>query len=317
MCCSPPRRGSAWLWQVVVLALLFGTLSAAGNPARQAFVQEVVGRDLVRDAVTLNSTTASVARVIGPTIAAVLVSTIGIGLVLRRERGELQLRHRLAARPGHQPLASDPAGTPGSRRVARGPAVRGACSGDRPAAADDGANRHVHVRIRGQPAAAGPHHVPRRRHRVQLAARRPGRRGGRRRPVRRQVGSHRSPAADLGRALLCDRRRALGGRSHHAGRGRRVRAGRRGAASVTFLTTGNATIQLASEARYRGRVTAPWSMAFVGSTPIGAPIVGALSDIAGPRYALALGAVACLAAVVTVAVLPGPGRTAGSPDLHS
>ena len=67
------------MWQVVVLALLFGTLSAAGNPARQAFVQEVVGRDLVRDAVTLNSTTASVARVIGPTIAAVLVSTIGIG----------------------------------------------------------------------------------------------------------------------------------------------------------------------------------------------------------------------------------------------
>ena len=77
-----------------------------------------------------------------------------------------------------------------------------------------------------------------------------------------------------------------------------MRAGRRGAASVTFLTTGNAAIQLASEARYRGRVTAPWSMAFVGSTPIGAPIVGALSDIAGPRYALALGAVACLAAVV-------------------
>jgi MFS family permease len=71
-----------------------------------------------------------------------------------------------------------------------------------------------------------------------------------------------------------------------------------GAASVTFLTTGNATIQLASEPRYRGRVTALWSMAFVGSTPIGAPIVGALSDTAGPRYALALGAAACLAAVV-------------------
>jgi Transmembrane secretion effector len=50
-----------------------------GNPARQAFVQEVVGRDLVRNAVTVNSTTVDVARVIGPTIAAVLISTIGIG----------------------------------------------------------------------------------------------------------------------------------------------------------------------------------------------------------------------------------------------
>jgi predicted MFS family arabinose efflux permease len=71
-----------------------------------------------------------------------------------------------------------------------------------------------------------------------------------------------------------------------------------GVATVLFLTTGNSTIQLASEPDYRGRVTALWSMALVGSTPVGAPIIGALSDLAGPRYALALGAAACLAAVV-------------------
>src|SRR5580693_7725956 len=71
--------GLVRLWQVVVLALLFGTLSAVDNPARQAFVPEVVGGDLVRNAVTLNSTSVNVARVIGPTIAAVLAGTIGIG----------------------------------------------------------------------------------------------------------------------------------------------------------------------------------------------------------------------------------------------
>ena len=71
--------GSIRLWQVVVLALAFGTLSAADNPARQAFVAEVVGRDLIRNAVTLNSTTVNVARVLGPTIAAVLAGTIGLG----------------------------------------------------------------------------------------------------------------------------------------------------------------------------------------------------------------------------------------------
>ena len=71
--------GDVRLWQVVVLAVLFGMLNAVDNPARQAFVQEVVGHSLIRNAVTLNSTTVNVARVIGPTIAAVLVSTIGIG----------------------------------------------------------------------------------------------------------------------------------------------------------------------------------------------------------------------------------------------
>src|SRR5580698_4432307 len=71
--------GNVRLWQVVVLAVLFGIFSAVDNPARQAFVQEMVGRDLVRDAVTLNTTTVNVARVIGPAIAAVLVGTVGIG----------------------------------------------------------------------------------------------------------------------------------------------------------------------------------------------------------------------------------------------
>jgi MFS family permease len=71
--------GTVDLGQVVVLALAFGTFSAADNPARQAFVAEVVGRDLIRNAVTLNSTAVNVARVIGPAVAAVLVSTVGLG----------------------------------------------------------------------------------------------------------------------------------------------------------------------------------------------------------------------------------------------
>jgi MFS family permease len=70
--------GDIRLWQVVVLAVLFGIFSAVDNPARQAF-QEVVGRDLIRNAVTLNTTTVNVARVIGPAIAAVLAATVGIG----------------------------------------------------------------------------------------------------------------------------------------------------------------------------------------------------------------------------------------------
>jgi MFS family permease len=85
-----------------------------------------------------------------------------------------------------------------------------------------------------------------------------------------------------------------------------------GVASVLFLTTGNATIQLASDPAYRGRVTALWSMALVGSTPIGSPVIGALSDVAGPRYALALGAAACLAAA---GIGHWPARGGQVPDL--
>jgi hypothetical protein len=43
-----------------------------------------------------------------------------------------------------------------------------------------------------------------------------------------------------------------------------------------------------------GGITRFW----FGSTAIGSPVIGALSDLAGPRYALGLGAAACLAAVV-------------------
>jgi hypothetical protein len=48
-------------------------------------------------------------------------------------------------------------------------------------------------------------------------------------------------------------------------------------------------------------------MALVGGTPIGSPIIGALSDVAGPRYPLTLGAAACLAAVI-VGRWPAGGR---------
>ena len=64
---------------MVVLAVVFGLFSAVDNPARMAFVQEVVGRDMVRNAVSLNTTLVNVARVGGPTVAAVLVATVGIG----------------------------------------------------------------------------------------------------------------------------------------------------------------------------------------------------------------------------------------------
>jgi MFS family permease len=71
-----------------------------------------------------------------------------------------------------------------------------------------------------------------------------------------------------------------------------------GAASVTFLSKGNSTLQLAAAPQMRGRVMALWAVAFLGSTPIGGPAAGAVSQYVGPRWGLGLGAVACAVAAI-------------------
>lgn len=71
-----------------------------------------------------------------------------------------------------------------------------------------------------------------------------------------------------------------------------------GLASILFLTSSTATVQLLAGAEYRGRVLAIQSMVFLGSTPIGGPLVGWVADTAGPRAAVALGGAACLVAAL-------------------
>jgi MFS family permease len=67
-----------------------------------------------------------------------------------------------------------------------------------------------------------------------------------------------------------------------------------GASSIRFLALGNATLQLAAEPAMRGRVMALWAVAFLGSTPVGGPIVGWVGEHAGPRVAIGLGGAATL-----------------------
>jgi MFS family permease len=69
-----------------------------------------------------------------------------------------------------------------------------------------------------------------------------------------------------------------------------------GAVSVGFLSKGNSTLQLNAAANMRGRVMALWAVAFLGSTPIGGPIAGAVAQHFGGRGGLLLGAGSCLVA---------------------
>jgi MFS family permease len=71
-----------------------------------------------------------------------------------------------------------------------------------------------------------------------------------------------------------------------------------GVASVAFFATANATLQLKSRPELRGRVLAIYLFLFLGSTPIGGPIVGWISGQWSARWGLAVGGVACLVAAV-------------------
>jgi MFS family permease len=67
-----------------------------------------------------------------------------------------------------------------------------------------------------------------------------------------------------------------------------------GCASVSFMSTGNSTLQLAADPVMRGRVMALWFVALQGSTPIGGPLVGAIITLAGARAGLGVGGLACV-----------------------
>jgi len=69
-----------------------------------------------------------------------------------------------------------------------------------------------------------------------------------------------------------------------------------GLSALTLMTTANATVQSTTPPELRGRVMALYLAVFFGGTPIGSPIVGAVAEIAGPRWAIGVGALAALLA---------------------
>jgi MFS family permease len=88
-----------------------------------------------------------------------------------------------------------------------------------------------------------------------------------------------------------------------------------GAANISFMSIGNATLQLRAAPNMRGRVMSLWYVAFQGSTPIGGPVVGAVMSGYGARAGLGLGAAACVVVAVVAALVMrargiAPGRAA-------
>jgi predicted MFS family arabinose efflux permease len=89
-----------------------------------------------------------------------------------------------------------------------------------------------------------------------------------------------------------------------------------GAASTVFSASVNSVLQLASAPLMRGRVMALYSVLFLGSAPVGGPIVGWVSQHAGARTGVLVGAAATLAAAAGLAAYARRRAAAGEPRLE-
>jgi MFS family permease len=67
-----------------------------------------------------------------------------------------------------------------------------------------------------------------------------------------------------------------------------------GFATLTLITSANATLQLSTEPQMRGRVMSLYNVVFLGSTPIGSPFVGWVAEAWGPRWSVGVGAIASI-----------------------
>jgi MFS family permease len=288
--------GSVQLWHVYALAFGLGLASVVDTPVRQAFVSEMVGPDDLPNAVSLNSATLNSARILGPAAAvgtgwvfaanalSYVAVLAGLSAMRRSElhpgrrvaRGKGQLREGLAYVRARPPLLVPivlvfVVGTFGLNfQITLALAVkevfgRGA-----------GAYALLSVMLAvgslvGALASARRTGPPRQR-RLFTAVLVFG---------LLEVAVGLAPSYALMAVLLVPT----------------------GVAVLTFTTTANAIVQLGSAPQVRGRVMALYVLVFLGGTPLGAPLIGALAEAYGPRTSIVLGGVVTAVAGVVAALV--------------
>ena len=73
--------GTVVIWHIMVLSIFLGTINAFDTPARQSFMVEMVEKkEDLSNAIALNSSMVNVARLLGPSLAGILISVVGEGL---------------------------------------------------------------------------------------------------------------------------------------------------------------------------------------------------------------------------------------------
>lgn len=286
--------GTIRIWMVYILATLLGLVKTVDNPTRQTFVLEMVGREHLTNAISLNSSEVNLARVIGPTIAGALVATVGLAvcflinavsyvavlvvLFLMREEElnptPLVPRAKGRLQEGFRYVKSSPALMTPLLMMAVIGMLTYEFSVTLPIFArftfHGGAGSYAALSAAmGLGAVLGGVYT-----------------AGRRRAAPRMLVIS---AALFGTSVLIT---ALAPTLFLAVAALVVV----GFFSINFTSLANSTLQLESVPEMRGRVMALWTVAFLGSTPIGGPVIGWIGQHAGPRWGLTVGGAAAIAA---------------------
>lgn len=286
--------GAVRLWMVAALAFGFGLTNVIDNPTRQSFVVEMVGESELKNAVTLFSSLVNLSRIIGPTIAGILITTIGLApcfivnglsygavvvMLLVMRASELHPTARLVRARG-QVIAglSYVWSTSVLRDLLVIMAIIGtltyefqvslpliaqfAFHGNAASYAALSASLGVGAVVGGLVTAS------RKKTSFQAVV----------------LAALLFGAATLGASLMPTLGMAVAALVIV------------GFCSITFSAMGNTTLQLTSMPQMRGRVMSLWAIAFLGSTTIGGPIIGFIGQHVGPQWTLATGGLAALVA---------------------
>lgn len=288
--------GRVQLWHVYVFAFLLGCVTAFDAPARQAFVSDLVPERDLPNAVGLNSTSFNAARMVGPAVAGLLIARVGSGWVFLINAasfgavlGSLSLLRTGELHQKTKALRTRGSLIEGFRYVGARPDLRAVMvmfflvgtfglnfpiflSTMAVSVFHQGAGKFgLLTSIMAIGSVAG----------ALLAAMRarPG--------IAVLVGAGTIFGVGLTLAAIMPTYALFA-----------VPLVAVGVATQTFTTTANGVVQLATDPSMRGRVLAILLAIALGGTPIGAPIVGWVADVFGPRWGLGVGAAAGFAAAL-------------------
>jgi predicted MFS family arabinose efflux permease len=279
---------------VFVLAGLLGCVQVVDNPTRQTFILEMVGRDHLANAITINSIEANTTRIVGPAVAGGLIATIGIGycflinglsyvavlfcLRLMRDselhpvkraprlRGQLRAGFHYVRR------------TRTVRNILLMMAVIGTLSYEFQVVLPVLASKTFHHGANGYSLLMGAMGVG-----AVLG-------GG-------IVANKQKPtSADITKATIMFGLAMLVTATAPNITLAAIGMALVGMSSISFTVFANSVLQLRTRPEMSSRVMALWTMCFIGSTPIGGPLLGYICEHAGARWGLVTGGLAALLA---------------------